>query len=131
MDKNTKITRIDPEPPLTEGMLRTLFEKYGVKSLDDLEERLDIYQALADHDYTAIDKGAYNAIMEDLKELKEKARLWDILLPAIAKSIGFGLMLSKVTLGSPKQAIELSTDDFIFVKKSISNYLKERRKRKQ
>lgn len=75
------------------GSYEDLMEKYGIKDTKDLDERLGIYQSLADHDYTAMDKPAYEAMMSDILEYREAEKESGISLITIHKALRDGIWL--------------------------------------
>jgi len=108
-------------PPLgTVEDVEAVFDKYGVKDLKDLDERLGIYQALADHDYTAVDKPAYEAMMEDIKRLRRKSKACDILIKIAYEHFEWHAGMNAVKL--PDRTIELEADDYDALRKEVLRY---------
>lgn len=104
------------EPP----GIRAIISKYDIKDANDLDERLGIYQALADHDYTAVDKPAYEAMMEDIKCLRRKAKVCDILVKIAYEHFEWHAGMHAVKL--PDKAIELEADDYDALRKEVLRY---------
>lgn len=97
-----------------------IMKKYGIKDTKDLDERLGIYQALADHDYTAIDKPAYEAMMEDIECLKRKSKVCDILIKFAYDH--FEWNDGKGIIRLPNKTIEVEADDYDALRKEILEY---------
>lgn len=104
----------------TIGPYEDIMQKYGVKDTKDLDERLGIYQALADHDYTAVDKPAYEAMMEDIKCLRRKAKACDILIRIAYEHFEWHAGMHAVRL--PDKVIELEADDYDALRKEVLEY---------
>lgn len=104
----------------TIGPYEDVMEKYGIKDIKDLDERLGIYQALADHDYTAIDKPAYEAMMEDIECLKRKSKVCDILIKIAYDHFEWNDGKSAIRL--PNKTIEVEADDYGALRKEILEY---------
>jgi hypothetical protein len=51
--------------------IEAIFKRYKVKDLDDLNERLKVYEYLASHRYHAIEQDTYKAMIRDCKELQK------------------------------------------------------------
>lgn len=59
-------------------MIKAVFKRYKVKGLDDLDERLKVYEYLASHRYHAIEQDTYKAMIRDCKELQKiKEKKWN------------------------------------------------------
>lgn len=110
------MTRHKTEPP----GIRAIISKYDIKDAKDLDERLGIYQALADHDYTAVDKPAYEAMMEDIKCLRRKSKVCDILIKFAYKHFEWNDGEGMIRL--PNKTIEVEADDYGALRKEILEY---------
>lgn len=51
--------------------IEAIFKRYKVKDLDDLNERLKVYEYLASHRYHAIEQDTYKTMIRDCKELQK------------------------------------------------------------
>ena len=65
------------------------------------------------------------AIESGLKGLESKARLWDALLPAIAKDIEFNSFACKVRFGKSRKSTEILADDFVLIERAVYEYIKK------
>lgn len=104
------------EPP----GIRAIISKYDIKDANDLDERLGIYQALADHDYTAVDKPAYEAMMEDIECLRRKSKICDIFLGIAYEH--FEWHTGKHAIRLPDRIVEMGADDYDALRKEVLRY---------
>lgn len=102
------------------GSYEDIMEKYGIKDTKDLDERLGIYQALADHDYTAVDKPAYEAMMEDIECLKRKSKVCDVFIKLAYDHFEWNDGKGMIRL--PNKAIKMEADDYGALRKEVLKY---------
>ena len=50
------------------GQIEDVLEKYEIDDLQDLDERLNAYKFLANHEYSCVDANAYNIMLKDLEK---------------------------------------------------------------
>ena len=72
--KNAYLYRIGPNKALTSqginkfGQLEDILEKYEIDDLQDLDDRLEKYKFLANHEYSCVEAASYNLLMSDVLE---------------------------------------------------------------
>lgn len=119
------MTRHKTEPP----GIRAIISKYDIKDAKDLDERLGIYQALADHDYTAIDKPAYEAMMEDIERLKRKAKVCDVFLGIAYEHFAWNDMKCEIKLTD--EVIKIDPEDHEAIFQERLDYMLKRKEGKR